>query len=136
MMNKVKVIGVLFLVFAVCTLIGMLIENAEYWRVYNYLTLALSVYSGIALLTSKQPLKKLSFPCKTTEFRLEYFKLNGPLALRHKSLAGSQMVRDRKQGHQLNWQSRTLLMSRSQVRLLHGPPFLYKTKYAGYKIHP
>jgi len=52
-MKKIKIIGVLFLLFAACTLIGMLIENAEYWRVYNYLTLVLSVYSGIVLLTAK-----------------------------------------------------------------------------------
>ncbi|MDD5505188.1 MAG: hypothetical protein PHR73_00295 [Candidatus Omnitrophica bacterium] len=52
-MKKTKVIGALLLVFAVFTVLGMILANETYWGVYNYVTLAFSVLSGIALLNEK-----------------------------------------------------------------------------------
>ncbi|MFA5100285.1 MAG: hypothetical protein WC547_05340 [Candidatus Omnitrophota bacterium] len=48
-----KVIGLLLLVFAVYTIIGMAAANAAYWQIYNYVTLLLSVTCGIVLLRMK-----------------------------------------------------------------------------------
>jgi hypothetical protein len=49
-MKKTKIIGILMLVFTVYTIIGMAAADAGYWRIYNYVTLAFSVLSGIILL--------------------------------------------------------------------------------------
>ena len=48
-MKKNKVIGTLLLILAVSTITGMLIENATFWLIYNYATIALSTISGIIL---------------------------------------------------------------------------------------
>ena len=52
-MKKNKVIGILLLILAVFTIVGMDIDNDSYWAVYNYATLALSVIGGIVLLKQK-----------------------------------------------------------------------------------
>ncbi|MBU0547383.1 MAG: hypothetical protein KJ710_00485 [Candidatus Omnitrophica bacterium] len=52
-MKKNKVIGLLLLVLAISTIIGMIIANETYWNVYNYTTIILSVLSGIVLLKQK-----------------------------------------------------------------------------------
>ena len=52
-MNAGKVIGVLLLVFAVHTVIGMFLMNQSFWAVYNYVTLVFSTASGIVLLRRK-----------------------------------------------------------------------------------
>jgi len=52
-MKKEKMIGLLLLAFAVFTIIGMLVENAAFWRIYNYITVAFSVVSGVVLLREK-----------------------------------------------------------------------------------
>ncbi|MDD5355912.1 MAG: hypothetical protein PHY56_05215 [Candidatus Omnitrophica bacterium] len=52
-MKKNKVIGLLLLVLAVYTILGMILANDNYWSVYNYVTLVFFVLSGIALLKEK-----------------------------------------------------------------------------------
>ena len=52
-MKKSKVIGILLLIFAIYTAVGMAIENGVYWRIYNYVTLVFSVLSGFVLLKEK-----------------------------------------------------------------------------------
>jgi E3 ubiquitin-protein ligase DOA10 len=52
-MKKNKVIGVLLLVLAVSTVVGMVINNDIYWSVYNYATLAISVFGSFVLLGHK-----------------------------------------------------------------------------------
>lgn len=52
-MKKNRVIGLLLLVLAVYTILGMILANDTYWSVYNYVTLVFSVLSGIALLKEK-----------------------------------------------------------------------------------
>ena len=52
-MEKNKVIGLLLLILAISTIVGMVINNATYWTTYNYLTIILSVLSGIVLLKQK-----------------------------------------------------------------------------------
>ena len=52
-MKNNKVIGMLLLLLAVFTVVGMVIENVAYWRIYNYVTIIISVLSGIALLKQK-----------------------------------------------------------------------------------
>lgn len=52
-MENNKVIGVLLLVLAISTIVGMVIENATFWLVYNYITIVLSVIIGISLLKQK-----------------------------------------------------------------------------------
>jgi len=52
-MKMNKVIGLLLLVLAISTIIGMVIENAAYWLTYNYLTIALSAIGGIVLLKQR-----------------------------------------------------------------------------------
>jgi len=52
-MKKNKVIGVLLLVLAVYTIIGIVLANDAYWGIYNYVTLAFSILSGIVLLKEK-----------------------------------------------------------------------------------
>ena len=52
-MKRNKVIGILLLILAVSTIIGMRIENATFWLNYNYATIALSTISGIILLKKK-----------------------------------------------------------------------------------
>jgi len=49
-MNKNKVIGVLLLVLAIVTIVGMVMNNAVYWTIDNYVTITFSVLSGIVLL--------------------------------------------------------------------------------------
>ncbi len=48
-----KKIGVLFLVFALYTLVGMALDNDAFWSVYNYVTLVLSISSGLVLLKQR-----------------------------------------------------------------------------------
>jgi len=52
-MKKNKVIGQLLLVLAIYTIVGMVINNDTYWRIYNYVTLTFSALSGIVLLKQK-----------------------------------------------------------------------------------
>ncbi|MDD5692818.1 MAG: hypothetical protein PHP10_06570 [Candidatus Omnitrophica bacterium] len=52
-MKNDKVIGVLLLVLAISTIVGMVIENATFWLIYNYITIVLSVIIGISLLKQK-----------------------------------------------------------------------------------
>jgi len=48
--KKGKLIGLLLLVFAVYTIVGMVVDDSTYWQIYNYVTLIFSVISGIVLL--------------------------------------------------------------------------------------
>jgi hypothetical protein len=52
-MKKNKTIGLLLLVLAVYTSLGMVLANDAYWGIYNYVTLVFSIVSGIALLKQK-----------------------------------------------------------------------------------
>ena len=52
-MNKKKILGLLLLVLAVFTVVGMVIENDAFWAVHNYCTILLSVLSGVVLLKQK-----------------------------------------------------------------------------------
>jgi len=52
-MKPNKLIGTLLLILAVSTIIGMAINNAAYWTVYNYATIIFSVIAGITLLKQK-----------------------------------------------------------------------------------
>ncbi|MFA5271101.1 MAG: hypothetical protein WC412_02020 [Candidatus Omnitrophota bacterium] len=52
-MKAVKVIGVLFFVYAIITIIGMVLDNNSFWMVYNIVTLVFSIPSGIVLLKQK-----------------------------------------------------------------------------------
>lgn len=52
-MEKQKVIGILLLIFAIYTAVGMIIDDPIYWSIYNYVTLIFSVISGIVLLRQK-----------------------------------------------------------------------------------
>ncbi|MDP8292395.1 MAG: hypothetical protein RAP41_06600 [Candidatus Orphnella occulta] len=49
-MKKKKIIGLLLLLLAIYTIAGMVINNNTFWLVYNYITIILSVISGILLL--------------------------------------------------------------------------------------
>jgi hypothetical protein len=48
-----KGIGLLLLVFAAYTIVGMVLGRGAFWRIYNYVTLVFSVSSGIILLKQK-----------------------------------------------------------------------------------
>lgn len=52
-MKKDKVIGLLLLIFVPYTIVGMAIASAAYWRIYNYVTIIFSLFSGIVLLKQK-----------------------------------------------------------------------------------
>jgi hypothetical protein len=52
-MKKNKIIGGLLLVFAVYTVVGMVLNDNTFWAVYNYVTLAFSVVCGVILLKQK-----------------------------------------------------------------------------------
>ena len=52
-MKKNKVIGMLLLILAISTIVGMVIKNDTFWLVYNYATIILSVICGIILLKRK-----------------------------------------------------------------------------------
>jgi uncharacterized membrane protein YccC len=52
-MKKNKVLGILLLVLAVSTIVGMIIENNTYWFGLNYVTIAVSLLSAVALLKQK-----------------------------------------------------------------------------------
>jgi len=52
-MKKNKVIGVLLLILAVSTIVGIIIENATFWLAYNYVTIILSVICSIVLLKKR-----------------------------------------------------------------------------------
>jgi len=52
-MKKNKAIGALLLVLAVSTIIGMVINNAAYWFIYNYVTIILSLIYGVVLLRQR-----------------------------------------------------------------------------------
>jgi uncharacterized membrane protein len=52
-MKTNKVIGRLLLVFAVYTVIGMVVKNDTYWFIYNYVTLVFSLLAGMILLKQK-----------------------------------------------------------------------------------
>lgn len=52
-MKKNKVIGGLLLVFALYTVVGMVIDDNSFWTIYNYVTLIFSVVSGVVLLKQK-----------------------------------------------------------------------------------
>jgi hypothetical protein len=52
-MKKNKLIGLLLLILAASTIVGMIIGNDAYWRIYNYAATIVSALSGIILLTQK-----------------------------------------------------------------------------------
>jgi len=52
-MKKNQVIGLLLLILAIFTVVGMIFGNDVYWSVYNFLTILFSVISGIVLLKQK-----------------------------------------------------------------------------------
>lgn len=52
-MAKNKVIGILLLVLAISTIIGMVANNDTYWLIYNYITIILSVIYAVILLKQK-----------------------------------------------------------------------------------
>jgi len=52
-MKNSKVIGVWLLILGIFTIVGMVINNATYWSIYNYATIIFSVLSGIVLLKQK-----------------------------------------------------------------------------------
>ncbi|MFA5144643.1 MAG: hypothetical protein WC723_01355 [Candidatus Omnitrophota bacterium] len=52
-MKKNKIIGLLLLVLAFFTIVGIAINNNTYWAGYNYVTIIFSVLSGIVLLRQK-----------------------------------------------------------------------------------
>jgi len=52
-MKANKVIGVLLVVFAVYTIVGMVLANYAYWAVYNYVSVIFFVLSSIVLLKQK-----------------------------------------------------------------------------------
>ena len=52
-MKKNQVIGLLLLVLAIATAVGMVFGKDLYWSVYNFLTILFSVISGIVLLKQK-----------------------------------------------------------------------------------
>jgi len=52
-MKNNKVIGLLLLILAIATIVGMIIDNATFWSIYNYATIIFSVLSGIVLLKQK-----------------------------------------------------------------------------------
>lgn len=58
-MKTTKVIGILLLLFAVYTIIGMIIADQSFWTVYNYVTLIFSVVSGIVLLKQSKDKQNL-----------------------------------------------------------------------------
>ncbi len=58
-MKATKVIGILLLVFAVYTVIGIVLANQSFWTVYNYVTLIFSVVSGIVLLSQSKDKQNL-----------------------------------------------------------------------------
>ena len=49
-MKKNEVIGVLLLILAVTTIVGMIVDNVTFWIIYNWATIILSTVSGITLL--------------------------------------------------------------------------------------
>lgn len=52
-MKTNKVVGQLLLVLAFATIIGMVLNNATFWVVYDYITIILSVAYAIILLKKK-----------------------------------------------------------------------------------
>jgi len=52
-MKRNKVIGVLLLLLAISTILGVKLNNATYWLTYNYVTVALSIICSYALLRQK-----------------------------------------------------------------------------------
>ena len=52
-MKNNKVIGLLLLILVISTIVGMIINNATFWLIYNYATIILSLLSGIILLKQK-----------------------------------------------------------------------------------
>ena len=49
-MKKNKVIGILLLILAACTVAGIIINKENYWSIYNYATIIFAALSGFALL--------------------------------------------------------------------------------------
>ena len=52
-MGKNKVIGLLLLILAVFTIVGMVKANDAYWSIYNYVTIVVCGVSGMILLKQK-----------------------------------------------------------------------------------
>jgi hypothetical protein len=52
-MKSNKAIGLLLLILAFSTVVGMIINNAAYWSIYNYAVIVVSALSGIVLLKQK-----------------------------------------------------------------------------------
>jgi hypothetical protein len=48
-----KILGVLLLLLAAATVVGMMIQNDAFWNIYNYVTFLLTVLGGFALLKTK-----------------------------------------------------------------------------------
>ena len=49
-MKKSKIIGVMLLILAVTTIVGMIVDNVIFWIIYNWATIILSTIGGITLL--------------------------------------------------------------------------------------
>ena len=52
-MKSNKIIGLLLLVLVIYTIVGMILSNNAFWLVYNYVTIAIALFSGIVLLKQK-----------------------------------------------------------------------------------
>jgi len=52
-MRKNKVIGLLLLILAIVTIVGMVIDKDAYWRIENYVMIICLVLSGVVLLKQK-----------------------------------------------------------------------------------
>jgi len=52
-MKKNKISGLLLLLLAMATIIGIFMNNDAYWLMYNYATIILSTLIGISLLMQK-----------------------------------------------------------------------------------
>ena len=52
-MKKNQIIGLLLLILAMLTVMGMVIKSEAYWSVHNYLAILISLIGGIFLLKQK-----------------------------------------------------------------------------------
>ena len=52
-MKKNKVLGVLLVLLAVATGVGMVIQNDDYWNIHNYVTIILCIICGALLIKQK-----------------------------------------------------------------------------------
>ncbi|HNX68874.1 MAG TPA: hypothetical protein PKI45_05265 [Candidatus Omnitrophota bacterium] len=52
-MKIYQMLGALLLALAVATVVGMVLDDAAYWNIYNYVTLIICVAGGAVLLKQK-----------------------------------------------------------------------------------